>query len=56
MVIESDAAGPHRYQMTTNIPTTADTIVNVQMARCGVSLLPCKMPKCDGTSSSRTMA
>ena len=29
---------------------------SVQIARCGVRFLPCNMPKCEGTSSSRPMA
>src|ERR1700691_3355900 len=33
-------------------PSTAATIAKVQMARCGLNVLPCSIPKCSGTSSS----
>ena len=56
VVIESLAEGPQRYQIVTRMPITVETAASVQMARCGVSFLPCSMPKCEGTSSSRPMA
>ena len=50
------AAVPQNTPRMLRIPITALMAASVQMARCGVSVLPCSTPKCDGTSSSRPIA
>src|ERR1035437_4412717 len=55
MAVSARAPESPNGTSTATTPTTAEMAASVQMARCGVKVSECSMPKCSGTSSSLPM-